>query len=250
MKPIFQKETEYIYRLCVPFEDIFTSVFLVEGELPILIDSGTTKEDVHEILLPALAERGIHQGTKGYLLATHRHADHNGGAEHLLKHLPCFEGLQLTDGDRLGVLTAYALPGHSKDSTGYLDNRTGTLICGDALQFYGVGRYGCGVGDATAYERSMERMVGLGLNGLLPSHAYVGGAAAALGREAVEATVGAARQCWARIKAFVQELGAADPEEIARVYAMKFSCLPPLPSSTVRAVLAQGRDNGLFKDTI
>ncbi|XJZ27819.1 MBL fold metallo-hydrolase [Bacillota bacterium Lsc_1132] len=43
----------------------------------------------------------------------------------------------LKDGDRIGSLTAYATPGHTPGSMSFLDERTGTLIAGDALQTRG-----------------------------------------------------------------------------------------------------------------
>ena len=52
----FQKEAEGIYRLKIPFETVYTSVFLVVAKDGMaLVDSATTKEDIDEWIVPALA---------------------------------------------------------------------------------------------------------------------------------------------------------------------------------------------------
>lgn len=43
----------------------------------------------------------------------------------------------LGDGDRIGSLTAIAVPGHTPGSMAFLDERSGALIAGDALQTRG-----------------------------------------------------------------------------------------------------------------
>ena len=59
MKKSFQKEAEGIYRLKSPFESVYTSVFLVVAKEGLaLVDSATTKEDVDEWIVPALAALG------------------------------------------------------------------------------------------------------------------------------------------------------------------------------------------------
>ena len=81
----FYKETEGIYRLRVPFENIYTSVFLLTAaERPILVDCATTASDVDECILPALAALGYALSDIGAIVLTHRHADHAGGLARIL----------------------------------------------------------------------------------------------------------------------------------------------------------------------
>ena len=59
MEKIFYKETDKIFRLRVPFENLYTSVFLVEAdEKKILVDCATTAEDVDAHIVPALKKMG------------------------------------------------------------------------------------------------------------------------------------------------------------------------------------------------
>ncbi|MBQ2377955.1 MAG: hypothetical protein II297_06110, partial [Clostridia bacterium] len=56
----FELLTDGIYRLKVPFENIFTSVFaLVEDSKCILLDSGCNERDVNQIIIPALDAAGF-----------------------------------------------------------------------------------------------------------------------------------------------------------------------------------------------
>ncbi len=239
MNYIFKKESNNIYRLEIPFDDIYTSVFLLNGDEPLLIDSGTTEEDVNQILIPALSAIGFDKDTRGSLLATHHHSDHDGGAEHLLNRFPYVSKLALEDGETLGAVTAYSLFGHTSDSMGYMDTRTNALICGDALQFYGISKYGCSVADVDSYELTLNKIEHLSPTLLLTSHNYVGGSPAASGSAQIAHMLSSARNCWTEIKDFVLSASSesSDPVEIALAYAKKFDRLPPLPKTTVRAIL-------------
>ena len=237
MNPLFQPITEGILRLDIPFDSLYTSVFLVRGEQPILIDSATTKDDVTAIILPALAACGIDRDTEGTLLITHRHGDHNGGTEPLLAALPRFRFRTLQAGERLGALEAVPLGGHTLDSMGYFDTRTRTLMTGDGLQFFGVGKYGCSIVDAAVYEQTLARVRALAPDSLLPSHNFVGGTDAALGKDAATQAIDAAHDVWEELKRFVRE-GDGDVEALAQAFRAQHADLPPLPRITIKAILA------------
>lgn len=237
MNRSFQPITEGLRRLDIPFDSLYTSVFLIEGDRPILIDSATTKDDVEEIILPALAACGVTAETEGYLMVTHRHGDHNGGTESLLAALPRFTLRTLAAGETLGALEAVPLGGHTLDSMGYFDTRTRTLLTGDGLQFYGVGKYGCSIVDAAVYEKTLARVRALAPDSLLPSHDFVGGTAQAIGTEEAARVTDAAFAVWEEIKRFVKA-GNGDVEEMAQAFRAQNPTLPPLPRITIKAILA------------
>ena len=185
----FEKETENIYRLRVPFEDLYTSVFLIEGEGDYaLVDCATTASDVDGVIRPALRLRGLDFSDIKYLILTHRHGDHAGGSSRILEHNPnipvvCGEmHLPLTD------FVLYALPGHTLDMIGGLDLCSGTLISGDGLQGAGVGKYRCSLENEAEYLATIERIRGDSrVKNLLFSHAYEPWCKdGTFGREAVE----------------------------------------------------------------
>lgn len=51
MENVFSEQISGIYRLRVPFENIYTSVFLIESDgKKILVDCGTTSVDVDTVI--------------------------------------------------------------------------------------------------------------------------------------------------------------------------------------------------------
>jgi glyoxylase-like metal-dependent hydrolase (beta-lactamase superfamily II) len=83
----FVKEIDNIYRLKIPFESVYTSVFLIrEGNKNILVDCATTADDVNGYIIPALEEIGLTIKDINFLVITHPHSDHAGGKARLLEY--------------------------------------------------------------------------------------------------------------------------------------------------------------------
>ena len=83
----FEPITNDILRLKVPFESVYTAVFLIKTECgAVLVDAATTKTDAEEIILPAIDEI-INRDEIKYLVCTHLHGDHGGGIRFLLPFL-------------------------------------------------------------------------------------------------------------------------------------------------------------------
>lgn len=225
-----------LYRLDIPFDHLFTSVFLLTGDTNFIIDAATTREDVYERILPALAEMGI---SDAVLLLTHRHGDHSGGAPFLEEAIPGITVRTLQPNASLSYLKAIPLGGHTEDSLGYLDTRTNTLLSGDGLQFYGVGKYGCSIVSAALYEETLDRLDALGARAILPSHAFIGGGDCAVGEDAVRVLLTSAREIWEEIKTFILSYPKdSDPFEVVRAWKAQNPTRPPLPSITVKSVRA------------
>ena len=170
----FEKETEKIYRLRVPFEDLYTSVFLLESEGGYaLVDCATTDTDVDGVIRPALLARGLDFSDIRYLILTHRHGDHAGGRARILEHNP---GVAVICGMQelpLSDFALYALPGHTLDMIGVLELGSGTLISGDGLQGEGVGKYRMSLESKDAYLETIGKIRGdVRVKSILFSHAY------------------------------------------------------------------------------
>lgn len=85
----FIKLTNYCYRLKIPFDDIYTSVFLLTTEKGnVFVDCGTIPTDVTEYILPSLSLLGISAESVKGLFLTHSHSDHAGGLETFLENMP------------------------------------------------------------------------------------------------------------------------------------------------------------------
>ncbi len=169
----FYKEVEGICRLKVPFENIYTSVFLIQGnEKLFLVDCATTDSDVEGFIIPALKKINYTPEDIGGIILTHKHSDHAGGIHRFLSLAPDTE--VITDIRELckGIFT-YPLSGHTKDCIGIHDTRTHTLISGDGLQGAGVDKYRCYTQDREAYIETVRRIQkDSTIENILFSHAY------------------------------------------------------------------------------
>ena len=187
MENRFYEEMAGLLRLRVPFEALYTSVFLIKAEQGIaLVDCATTDEDVDGYILPALREEGLTLADVDVLVLSHKHSDHAGGRHRILELVPKIE--VVTDERMLfdGICT-YALPGHLNECIGVLDTRTNTLIACDGLQGAGVDKYRCSLQSKDLYRETIEKIErDSRIENLLFSHAYEPwNCDKAIGREAV-----------------------------------------------------------------
>jgi len=170
---VFERAVEGIYRLKIPFDTVYTSVFLIErdGEY-ILMDCATTEGDVKNYILPALQKKGVFLNKIRYLVVSHHHEDHAGGLPFLI---PCLKNAEVITEERTlfeGIFT-YALSGHTRDCIGLLDLRSKTLISADAVQGYGVDKYRCTLHDEEGYLATLEKIrKDDRIENILFSHAY------------------------------------------------------------------------------
>lgn len=172
MEKTFQKEIGEIYRLKIPFEDLYTSVFLVKTDFVYtLVDCGTSAEDVDEWIEPALNKFGIAFVNVTCVIVTHEHSDHAGGLCRLLQNNPQMRVVRTVE--KVNDLEIYPLYGHTRDFIGVFDGRSGTLISGDGLQGAGIGKYRCSLDSKEAYLQTIAKIEKDGrIENLLFSHAY------------------------------------------------------------------------------
>ena len=189
MNARFETVVDGIYRLNIPFDTVYTSVFLVKSESgAILVDCATTDEDVDGYIVSALCDMDIELTDINSVVVTHNHSDHAGGLRRILCHAPNIEVVreprQIFDG-----ICAYPMCGHANEMIGLFDPRTGTLISGDGLQGAGIGMFRCSLAAGyAAYSESIARIkADARIQNILFSHAYEPWYSnAAFGREEVE----------------------------------------------------------------
>ncbi len=261
VKP-FSTEPEQLYdgvtRLCVPFEDIFTSVYvLLEGERCAVLDSADKAEDVQRYLFPFLQAK---QWTPEYLICSHFHGDHCGGSQTLLaaypdckavgfapsSPFPAERWIQAEDGrmlfDRFALLR---LPGHTDDSLAVYDMKTKVLFTCDCLQQCGVSRYGTGITDANAYVHSVARVRSLNVEALVAAHNFVPGGDIAEGKAAVAAYLNVCIDTLVNTKTFIDahengmEMCSDEhytDKTIAEMYNDTHAYHPPLDAGKIAAI--------------
>ena len=163
-----------IYRLKVPFDTLYTSVFLIKNaDGHILIDCATRAEDVDGYILPALSKISVPLSDVKYLVLTHQHEDHAGGQYRIVEVNPNVKIVMDLQEKLPNGLTVYAMKGHTVDSIGVLDLATHTLIAGDGLQGYGVGKYRCTLESQDEYLKTINHIrKDENITNILFSHAY------------------------------------------------------------------------------
>jgi len=170
----FEKVIGDIYRLKVPFDTLYTSVFLIKKRQGnVLIDCASNASDVDEYIVPSLWNLGLRVTDIQYLILTHKHGDHAGGKERILELCPDIKIISGVVEKFLNDLTMYELKGHTLDCIGVLDERTKTLISGDGLQGAGVGKYRCSLANKDEYIKTIEKIrQDKRIENILFSHAY------------------------------------------------------------------------------
>lgn len=177
----------------------------------VLIDAGPDSATVRSHLIPALSEFGMSLDNIGTVTVTHCHRDNIGGLSEILKHAPhmtvaapkraydrllnpmryllethmvfrdddptfdevrgVFVNKVVNDTANMFGLKLIPTPGHSPDSTSWLHEATGTLICGDALQGYGTPSQGLAyIESLKDYKKTLKKLSELEAEYLVCSH--------------------------------------------------------------------------------
>jgi glyoxylase-like metal-dependent hydrolase (beta-lactamase superfamily II) len=174
MEKQLEKITERIYRLRVPFENLYTSVFFILTKDGVaVVDCATANTDVDGYILPALKSLGVDKNFIKYLILTHSHGDHVGGLERMGILFPRVEIVNGVLPLALDGITLCELKGHTLGCIGVFDKESGTLISGDGLQGEGIGKYRCSLESKDEYLKTVETLKrDTRIKRILFSHAY------------------------------------------------------------------------------
>lgn len=227
-----------IYRIITPYKDIYTTVIIIKTPLgAVLFDTATYREDVENVILPALEKLDIHSDDLKYIVLSHSHGDHAGGLQWVAEAFPNARILSRNpalkekygdvfqypeDGEViLDTLQILAVPGHSADSLCLLDTVTGTLISGDSLQLYGIygsGAWGANVGLPVEHLEAIDKLRRLDIRRIVASHDYHPFGYLAEGRNAVRKYLDACPEALYRILDAIRSHPDMDSESLAAMY--------------------------------
>lgn len=257
---MFKELVKNIYKLDIPFDNITTSSFLITTEEGnILVDCGTYPKDVNAIILPALNQIKV---KPDFLFLTHSHSDHAGGTETLLKEfkalkLICYNegvcnkygGILLKDKDKIIKNICFLhLSGHSFDSGALLDKRTKSVVTGDCLQLWGIGKYGCGIELPVEYIKSIQKLKDILPNNIFTSHKYYPLGSSAFGSDEAIIYLEKCERIYEKLVDFTMKAkdnGISDPEKIAEEWEKlkdkNNPDMPFIPPHTFKAVLPYKR---------
>jgi glyoxylase-like metal-dependent hydrolase (beta-lactamase superfamily II) len=179
-----------------------SNIYLISSDKTVLIDSGLgfQADDTIASIRKMLNGRNL-----DILILTHRHYDHVGGANAIIKEFspkvyigkddakPLREGDRastlgtqfggslepmevndLNDGDVIDIgdhkLRVLATPGHTIGSISLFDDVTGALFTGDTVFIGGVGKWTYPTANKNQLIDSLKKLSGLKINGFYPGH--------------------------------------------------------------------------------
>jgi len=232
------------------------TTWLIPGHVPTLIDAGTG-EPAH---LDAL-ERALGGARLAQVLVTHSHIDHASGATAIAERMPHVRFLKmawpeqdvawrvqwhaLTDGEMVAAgdssLAAVHTPGHSPDHLCFWHQESRQLFCGDlAWKGSTVVIPSSHGGDVAAYLASLERILRLDPQAMLPAHGAVIDRPAELLRQYIEHRALRERQVLAALRS-----GFTNPDEmVAHIYPALEAALVPVARESVLAHLVKLEHEG------
>ena len=227
------------------------TTWLIAGHVPTLIDAGTGEPQHLEAL-----ERALGGARLAQVLVTHSHIDHASGATAIAERMPHVRFLKmlwpeqdaawrvhwhpLTDGEVVAVgdstLAAIHTPGHSPDHLCFWHQESRQLFCGDlAWKGSTVVIPPSHGGDVAAYLASLERVLRLGPQTMLPAHGPVIDRPMELLREYIEHRAMREQQVLAALGS-----GLTTPDEmVARIYPALAAALVPVARESVLAHLVK-----------
>ncbi len=237
-----------IYKIKIPFEDIYTSAFiLTEGKHCMVADSGCSGDDAKKYILPELKARGL---VPEYVVLSHLHSDHSGGILEICNAYPKaklamfsktgFEDLNryfLSDGQVIfGRYRMLNLLGHSDDSLGIYDIKNKVLVSFDSLQMYGISKYGTSFDNYEKYLLSVERVRDILPQRIVASHEYVPLGAVAEGYQQVTQFLDECKNAAVYLCDFSKRYSGLSDDKIAQLYCQQNPHLPNINSANIRAV--------------
>ena len=233
------KINENIYRLVIPYKDIFTTVYTVRTDDGVLVfDSASFDEDTPEHIIPFFNEIGVDADSIKYVFISHNHGDHAGGLSNFMKHFPNvtiitrspdlkekfsgFSVLMPDDGDIvLGDLKVITIPGHTLDSSGIYDMRTKTLISGDSLQLWGIfgsGLWASNIRFPKEHFEAIEKLKKADIAHILTAHDYHPFGYSYVGKEIIEKALDACLEPLLEVKALILDNKDLNDEKIAKLF--------------------------------
>ena len=236
-----------------PFTGEGNWTYLIDGEMPVLIDAGVGNASHLEAIDAAVGSRQFH------LVVTHAHSDHISGAPAIrerwpatrLSKMPWLERDRdlpwqpLADGDRVatgaGELQVIHTPGHAPDHVCLWHEESRTVFVGDMLvKGTTVMIPASHRGSLADYLRSLDRLLALGAVRALPAHGPVIDDPEALIRHYIEHRA----QRESQVREALDEGAGTIDQLLARIYPGLQPALEPMARESLLAHLIKLEDEG------
>jgi len=233
------KINDDLWRLEIPYKDIFTTVYVLIGENgTILFDTADAQRDVEEDILPMLETIGVTAEELKFIFISHNHRDHAGGLKWVMERYPnaCILSRSAVlreqyadyafhmpeDGEIIGgQFRVVTIPGHTRDSMALLDTKTNTLVTGDCLQLYGIfgsTDWACAIYVPELHRPAVEKLYRLNVEEILTAHDYHPYSWRYRGREAVKKALDACIEPLDQLKSIMVDNPDMDDEAVRQTY--------------------------------
>ncbi len=253
-----------VHRLTIPFENIYTTVFIIKTPAgAVLLDTATYESDVDAYILPALAALSIPEEGLRYIVLSHSHRDHAGGLERLMEFFPkaCivsgspslldgFHNRSTASSEEQPLpdcMTLISVPGHAPDCLALFDQRSRTLLTGDSLQLYGIygsGKWGANISRPAEHLRAVEELRALDARTVIASHDYHPCGYIARGAEEIGRYLDECGAALRFVHSFLLKHADLDDQSAADSYN-RLTGLPAIGAHVVTAVRAAAKDGVL-----
>jgi glyoxylase-like metal-dependent hydrolase (beta-lactamase superfamily II) len=227
--------------------------YLIDGEMPVLVDAGVGNADHLDAIDQAGGDRRLH------LVVTHAHSDHISGAPVIVERRPStrlskmpwpardrdLRWEPLNDGDRVatgdGDLEVIHTPGHAPDHICLWHEPSRTVFVGDMLvkgsTVVILASHG---GSVTQYLKSLARLLSLDARQALPAHGPVIEDPEALMHAYVKHRLERHGQVLDAVRGGAQTVD----EMVARIYKDLADALVPMARESVLAHLLKLEEDG------
>lgn len=233
------KINENLYRLEIPYKDIYTTVYLIKtDEGFLLFDAASYDEDIDNYIVPFLNEYNVTGENLKYVFISHDHIDHSGGLKAFMKKYPktCIISFNPLLVERfkeykthlakendvvLGSLKIISIIGHTAESGAILDMRTKTLLTGDSMQLYGIfgsGKWGSNISFPDTHIAEINKLKQMDIDHILTDHDYHPYGYSYLGKENVENALNACIESLYKIRDMIINNPELSDEEICAIY--------------------------------
>ena len=233
------KINDNIYRLTLPYKDIYTTVYVIKTEKGVLLfDSASYDSDIEEYILPFLFKLNITADMLKYVFISHDHNDHSGGLGELIKKFPDINIIAKSPEIKerykdanviipkendvfMDYLKVINITGHTAESIAVYDMRTKTLISGDCLQLYGIygsGKWGANISFPIEHIKAVGKLRNMDIEHIFTAHDYHPCGYSYIGKEEVLKALDACVSPLYEIEDMIKKNPEFDDEKICELY--------------------------------
>ena len=261
---ITTKVNENIYRMVIPYKDIWTTVYAIKTpQGALLFDAASYDDDAEQYIVPFLASCGITEENLKYIFISHNHKDHAGGLVKLMEIYPKavilsrstdiknnfaeYDVIAPQENDLiLDTFKVISVVGHTADAAGLLDMRTKTFITGDSLQIWGIvgsEPWAANIRFPVEYFEDIQKIQRMDISEIYAAHDYYPCGHKAQGKAEVDRYLDGCKQPLLKMKQLILENPDMDDQGICDVYN-KTEGIPTVRANVIkylRAAVEKGR---------